>query len=91
MNMLLTTEQKRDIVKKYGVNENDTGSVEVQVALLTARIKALTDHCKDAKQDRHSRRGLLRLVNMRRRLLTYIKAKSITRYRSLIASLGLRS
>ena len=89
--MPLTTEEKTEVVKKFGINERDTGSVEVQVALLTTRILALTEHCKAEKQDRHSRRGLLRLVNMRRSLLKYVKAKNITRYRALIASLGLRS
>lgn len=89
--MPLTSQKKQEIIKKFGVNDSDTGSVEVQVALLTERIKLLTEHCKSAKQDCHSRRGLLSLVNMRRSLLNYIKKKNINRYRSLIASLGLRS
>lgn len=89
--MTFTVEEKNDIIKKYGSGPNDTGSPEVQVALLTARITALTEHCKAEKQDRHSRRGLLKLVNARRSLLKYIKGKSLTRYKTLIASLGLRS
>ena len=89
--MPLTVEEKKEIIEKYGASGNDTGSVEVQVALLTERIRSLTAHCKNAKQDKHSRRGLLNLVNMRRNLLDYAKKKNVARHRSLITSLGLRS
>ena len=89
--MSLTAEEKHEIVHKYGTSEIDTGATEVQVALLTVRIKSLTEHCKINKQDFHSRHGLLNLVNKRRSLLNYLKNKSVARYKSLISSLGLRS
>ena len=78
------------IVKEYQKDVNDTGSVDVQVALLTARIKHLTEHFKTHKKDRHSRRGLLRLVSQRKKLLSYIKKSNITEYANLISKLGLR-
>jgi small subunit ribosomal protein S15 len=88
--MTLTTDDKREIVQRFGKDENDTGSPEVQVALLTARINHLTEHLRAHKKDHHSRRGLLMLVGQRRRLLRYIQKKNVERYRSLIAELGLR-
>ena len=88
--MPLSTEEKAKIVAEYGRNEKDTGSPEVQVALLTARINQLTDHFAIHKQDNHSRRGLLRMVNQRRKLLDYLKSKDPGRYQELIARLGLR-
>lgn len=78
------------IINEYKRGANDTGSPEVQVALLSARIESLTEHFKAHKQDNHSRRGLLKLVNQRRSLLAYLKAKDAERYQSLIARLGLR-
>ncbi len=87
---MLTAEQKAEIVKEYQQSEGDTGSPEVQVALLTARIKDLTPHFSEHKKDHHSRRGLLRLVNQRRKLLAYLKRKDLERYKTLIARLGLR-
>ncbi len=87
---MLTVEDKKKIVKKYGKDENDTGSTEVQVALLTSRITYLTEHFKTHKHDHHSRRGLMKLVGSRRRLLQYMKSKDINRYRELIKNLGLR-
>jgi len=81
---------KKAIVAKYGRNEADTGSPEVQVALLTARINHLTEHLKEHKKDHHSRRGLLKMVGQRKGLLNYIKAKDIVKYRELISELGLR-
>jgi small subunit ribosomal protein S15 len=88
--MTLTAERKRDIVAKYGRGEADTGSTEVQVALLTARINELTEHLREHRKDHHSRRGLLMLVGKRRRLLKYLQRADIDRYRSLIRELGLR-
>jgi small subunit ribosomal protein S15 len=88
--MPLSQDQKNDIVKKYGNKPEDTGRTEVQVALLSERIKYLTDHFKTHKKDNHSRRGLLKLVGQRRRLLNYLARKDITRYRSLIQELGIR-
>lgn len=87
---MLTAEDKQTIVKKYGKDENDTGSTKVQVALLTARITYLTDHFKTHKHDHHSRRGLMKLVGSRRRLLNYLQSKDIEEYRSFIKELGLR-
>lgn len=87
---MLTKEQKAELIKKYGKDENDSGSAEVQVAILTARIRYLTEHLKVHKKDHHTRRGLLMLVGKRRRLLTYIKKRDIERYRALIADLGIR-
>lgn len=88
--MTLTAEQTGKIIAEYGHDEKDTGSPEVQVALLTARIGYLTEHFKTHKQDHHSRRGLLKLVNQRKRLLGYLKKNDSSRYRSLIERLGLR-
>ncbi len=82
--------QKNEIIDKYRKHDKDTGSAEVQVALLSERINHLTDHFKVHKKDHHSRRGLLKLVGQRRRLLNYLKKKDIDRYRELIQSLGLR-
>ncbi|HFD87877.1 MAG TPA: 30S ribosomal protein S15 [Gammaproteobacteria bacterium] len=87
---MITTEGKAEIVKKYQRSASDTGSPEVQVALLTARIKDLTPHFEMHKHDHHSRRGLIRLVNQRRKLLDYLKRKDEERYQALIADLGLR-
>ena len=81
---------KKEIIAKFGRTEGDTGSSEVQVALLTARINHLTEHLKINKKDHHSRRGLLQMVGQRKGLLNYIKKKDIEKYRSLIAELGLR-
>jgi len=88
--MSLTRENKEAIVKEFQSGTNDTGSPEVQVALLTARIKDLAPHFEAHKQDVHSRRGLLRMVSQRRKLLDYLKGKDIARYRKLIEQLGLR-
>ena len=87
---MLNTEQKAQIVADYKRGENDTGSPEVQVALLTARINDLTPHFQKHKKDNHSRRALLRLVFQRRKLLDYLKGKDVERYRQLITRLGLR-
>jgi len=86
----LTTEDKKTILTEYGLHDTDTGSTEAQVALLTKRIRDLTEHLKMHKHDHHSRRGLLLLVGRRRRLLKYVARVDIERYRSLIARLGLR-
>lgn len=88
--MALTAEQKKEIVKKFGKSETDTGKTEVQVALLTQRIQELTEHLRDHKKDHHSRRGLLKLVGQRRRLLRYLQNEDLEGYRKLIAELGLR-
>ena len=88
--MSLTAEAKREIVERYGRDGHDTGSVEVQVALLTARINELTEHLRLHRKDHHSRRGLLMLVGRRRRLLKYLQRSDVDRYRRLIAELGLR-
>ncbi len=88
--MSLTTEDKSKIVSDYGATANDTGSTEVQVALLSARINDLSSHFGDHKKDHHSRRGLLRMVNQRRKLLDYLKRISPSRYQDLISRLGLR-
>ena len=87
---MITAEMKKDIIEKYGRTEGDTGSPEVQVALLTARINDLNEHFKVHPKDHHSRRGLLKMVGQRRNLLAYLKSKDIERYRALIAELGLR-
>ncbi|MDH5561639.1 MAG: 30S ribosomal protein S15 [Deltaproteobacteria bacterium] len=87
---MLTLEDKEKIVKKFGKDEKDTGSTSVQVALLTSRIKYLTEHFSTHKHDHHSRRGLMKLVGNRRRLLNYLKKNDIQRYRSLIIELGIR-
>ncbi|MGC8697863.1 MAG: 30S ribosomal protein S15 [Halothiobacillus sp.] len=88
--MSLTTEQKAQILSDYARGAADTGSPEVQVALLTNRIVHLTEHFAEHKKDHHSRRGLLKLVNQRRKLLDYLKSKDLARYQDLIARLGLR-
>lgn len=88
--MHLTTEEKKAIIDKFKVHGKDTGSPEVQIALLTSRITHLTEHFKIHKKDHHSRRGLLKLVGGRRRLLNYLKGKDVTRYKTLIKSLSLR-
>lgn len=88
--MALNAERKQQIISEYATHEGDTGSPEVQVALLSARISELTEHLKYHKHDYHSRRGLLLLVGQRRRLLKYLTTVDIERYRSLIARLGLR-
>ncbi len=88
--MAMSSEVKRKIIEEYGKNPNDTGSTEVQVALLTWRINDLTPHFKEHKKDHHSRQGLIRMVNARRKLLDYLKRKDIERYRALIQRLGLR-
>lgn len=88
--MALTTTQKAEIVETYKRHDGDTGSPEVQVALLTKRIETLTEHFGNHKQDHHSRRGLLKLVGQRRRLLKYLRNTDEERYRTLINSLGLR-
>ena len=88
--MTLTTDQKREVVQQFGKSEGDTGSPEVQVALLTRRINHLTEHLREHKHDHHSRRGLLMLVGQRRRLLNYLQRKDLDRYRGLIQELGLR-
>lgn len=86
----MTPEQKKAIIDEHAQKEGDTGSPEVQVALLTARIQYLTDHFKDHKKDFHSRTGLLKLVGQRRKLLKYLQNKDVQRYRELIKKLGLR-
>lgn len=88
--MSLSSENKSSIVAEYARAENDTGSPEVQVALLSARISELTDHFGEHKKDHHSRQGLLKMVNKRRKLLDYLKNKDQDRYRELISRLGLR-
>ncbi|MBR4515736.1 MAG: 30S ribosomal protein S15 [Lachnospiraceae bacterium] len=87
---MITAEAKKEIIEKYGRSNGDTGSPEVQVALLTARINDLNEHFKAHPKDHHSRRGLLKMVGQRRNLLAYLKSKDIERYRKLIESLGLR-
>lgn len=87
---MLTTEQTQKIIDDFKISENDTGSADVQIALLTARIQYLTEHFKTHKKDIHSRRGLLKLVNQRRKLQKYLKAKDQDRYQKLIERLGLR-
>ena len=87
---MLTAEQSQKIINEYKMSENDTGSSQVQIALLTARITYLTEHFKSHKKDLHSRRGLLKLVNQRRKLQKYLKGKDTEGYQKLIDSLGLR-
>lgn len=87
---MLDEEKKKEIISDYKKHEQDTGSPEVQIALLSARIAYLTDHFKVHKKDHHSRRGLLKLVGQRRRLLDYLKKKDVERYRDIIKRLGLR-
>ena len=86
----MTKEEKTAIMQEYATHEGDTGSPEVQIALLTARIDLLTEHLKEHKKDHHSRRGLLKMVGQRRGLLAYLKDKDIERYRAIISELGLR-
>ncbi len=88
--MALAKEKKDGIIKKFKLHEDDTGSPEVQVALMTERINNLTEHFKVYKKDRHSRRGLLKLIGQRRRLLDYLMSKSRERYKNLVKKLGLR-
>ncbi len=88
--MSLSTERKQEIVKEYSTKKNDTGSPEVQIALLTERINSLTDHFKQHKNDNHSRRGLLKMVSLRRSLLDHVKSKDESRYQKIIERLGIR-
>jgi small subunit ribosomal protein S15 len=88
--LALVKEKKSEIMGGFKHHDNDTGSPEVQIALLTARINQLTDHLKEHKKDHHSRRGLLMMVGQRRRLLNYLTTKDISRYREVVAKLGLR-
>ena len=88
--MSITPERKAELIKEYATKSGDTGSPEVQVSILTERIKNLTEHFKGHKKDNHSRRGLLKMVSQRRRLLDYTKAKDEERYKSLITRLGIR-
>ena len=88
--MVLTSNEKQKLIEQFKVHEDDTGSPEVQVGLLTHRISYLTEHLKIHKKDHHSRRGLLILVGRRRRLLNYVKNKDVKRYRQIIETLGLR-
>lgn len=87
---MITKEKKQAIIQEYATKDNDTGSPEVQVAILTARINELNEHLKEHKHDHHSRRGLLKMVGQRRGLLDYLKEKDIERYRALIEKLGIR-
>ena len=87
---MLTKEQKNELIRTYGKNEHDSGSTEVQIALLTARIVYLTEHFKQQPKDYHSRRGLLRLVGRRRNFLNYLKAENVDRYQEIIKKLGIR-
>jgi small subunit ribosomal protein S15 len=86
----LEKEKKQEIIEKFRVHENDSGSAEVQIALLTERIRELTEHFQVHKKDFHSRRGLLKLVGQRRRLLDYLKSRKIDKYRKIVKELGLR-
>lgn len=88
--MVMDTVQKKNVIETHAKHEGDTGSPEVQVALLTARIEGLTGHFREHKKDYHSRTGLLKMVGQRRKLLNYLKNKDIQRYRALIEKLGLR-
>jgi small subunit ribosomal protein S15 len=88
--MSITAEKKAEVIRDFGTQEGDTGSPEVQIAILTKRIEALTEHFKTHKKDNHSRRGLLKLVAQRRKLLDYLKGKDVERYRALIQRLGIR-
>jgi small subunit ribosomal protein S15 len=88
--MSLATQRKKDVITKFATHQGDTGSPEVQVALLSERINYLTEHFKTHAKDHHSRRGLLKLVGQRRRLLDYLKRKNLERYRALINNLGIR-
>jgi len=88
--VVLELDKKNEIIKDFQVHEKDTGSPEVQIAILSARIKYLTEHFKIHKKDHHSRRGLLKLVGQRRRLLDYLKGKNVGKYRNVIERLGIR-
>ena len=88
--MVSEKEKKKEIISKYRLNEKDTGSPEVQIALLTERINSLTEHLKTHKKDHHSRRGLLKMVGQRRRLLDYLESKEKGRYQKIVQELGLR-
>lgn len=88
--MSITPERKQQVIEEYKTHDNDTGSPEVQVAVLTEHINNLTEHFKEHKKDHHSRRGLLKMVSQRKRLLVFLQKKDIERYRNLIARLGLR-
>jgi small subunit ribosomal protein S15 len=88
--MAITQERKNDLIAEYKTHDNDTGSPEVQIAILTEQINELNDHLRTHKKDHHSRRGLLKMVGKRRNLLTYLRKKDVTRYRTLINKLGLR-
>ncbi|HFZ5697991.1 TPA: 30S ribosomal protein S15 [Staphylococcus aureus] len=88
--MAISQERKNEIIKEYRVHETDTGSPEVQIAVLTAEINAVNEHLRTHKKDHHSRRGLLKMVGRRRHLLSYLRSKDIQRYRELIKSLGIR-
>jgi small subunit ribosomal protein S15 len=85
-----TTEKKQEIIAKYGTSKGDTGSPEVQIALLSDRIASITEHLKEAKHDHHSRRGMMIMIGRRRRLLDYLKNLDIERYRAIVKKLGLR-
>lgn len=87
---MLATENKQEIINKFQTHEGDTGSPEVQIALLSGRITYLTEHFRTHKKDHHSRRGLLKIVGQRRRLLDYLKKKDVERYRTVIKELGIR-
>jgi len=88
--MAQTVEKKKEIIEKYKIHDTDTGSCEVQIALLTERIQYLTEHFKTHSKDHHSRRGLLKLVGQRRNLIKYLQKKDVAKYRSLILALGIR-
>ncbi len=88
--MSITTEKKRELISKFGKDDNDTGRAEVQIAILTERIRNLTEHSKTHKKDHNSRRGLLQLVGKRRKLLNYLMDRDIERYRAIVKDLGLR-
>ena len=88
--MTLTKERKQELIGQFGLKDGDTGSAEVQIALLTERINHLTEHLRQHGKDHHSRRGLLMMVGLRRRLLDYVKSKKVTRYEDIIKRLGLR-
>jgi len=88
--MSITAQKKHDLIEKYALNDADTGSPEVQIAILTERINALTEHMKTHKKDFHSRRGLIMMVSKRRRLLDYLKSKNTDRYKKILEALGLR-
>lgn len=89
--MSITAERKQELIRQFAIHENDTGSPEVQIAILTERIKNLTEHIKANKKDLHSRRGLIGLVNKRRKLLNYLKRENEERYRKIVEALGIRN